>query len=1045
MDSNVGKQIERLQQRLQRLSQRVDTSEEPETLVKEAVTQISNSLEELHVAEEELEVQNEELRAIRAELEAERRRYAALFNFAPGGYLVTDAQGVIQEANRAAGKLLGVPEKHLPGKPLVLFVPKKERDTFYAQLQAARTRKLTSLSPFPLRLQPRDGDAFHASVTITPGRDDDAGGGLRWLIRDVTDRVEAQRELKQRETRLRLLNAIATDLIEGLSSEEIVQRAIRQLQAALPGVRASYCTLDNEGELCVQHAAEHPEMPSRKNLRFNASAAPSYYKQLQWEQHVASDDVSRDEQLAPLADFHAAGGSRATLDVPIRQWDELTGLLCFDAPRPHHWSAFEIDLLTDVANQLSTVYRQTYIEQERRRIERNLVESEMLLREAQQRGRMGNWIYDVEADEITWSEMTYALYEWEPGEPPPATLEEGLARLYVPEDGARLQAAMRRTIEEAEPYELDLEVNLPSGKTAYHHTIGTPITGEHGQVVEIHGTVQDVTERKETELALRRHRERLEVLHRADRAILAESTPEEIAEAVMPYLQRIEPEAQLTLTTFDFQAGQMEVLAAQVSTGDSKIHPGAAIDLEQVWYLDDLRAGARYTVLDLSTLPVDSSLVELLQEAGVRAFTIFPLCSQGALLGALNVTLPGAEPLSPETLDAFRAITNQLAIGLQQARLQKALRAYNEELQQRVEERTASLRATEARFRAIFEGAAIGIAQLSQHGEILESNPALERLLGYSSGQLARKNFTDLLHPDAVAGAGEHYRALLAGERNYYRQEVRMIRAGGQEIDTNVTISILAATADHPQFAIAMVEDITEHKLAQQELIRAEKLSITGKLAASLAHEINNPLQTVIGALGLAQEVLDEGGNAERYMDISMRELERAARIVADLRNLNRPAHLEERECVRINALLEDVLTLTEKRCQNRGVDVVWVPAPSNPWVFIVRDQMQQVFLNLALNAIEAMPEGGELHIAAARTDDPAGVQVEVTDTGVGIPQEERVQLFDAFYTTKSEGVGLGLYITHRIIADHGGRIEVESQVGDGTTFTVWIPDEPEA
>jgi PAS domain S-box-containing protein len=1164
MDSNFEKQIERLQRRVQKLSQRVKASEAPKEMVQEAVEQLSNSLEELHVAEEELEVQNEELRTMRAELNAERQRYEALFNFAPGGYLVTDAQGVIQEANRAAAEMLGVPQQHLPGKPLIIHVPEAERKTFYAQLAAARAGESDSLSPFQMRLRSREGDAFHASITVAPGRGDgDAGDSLRWLIRDVTARkraeeavrksqeryralfennhapmllidpetgaivdanpaacayygydpdefreqsiwqinqrskeavfaeirrakeeehrhfhfrhrlasgevrevevysgpievggrqllysiihditarVEARRELKQRETRLQILNAIVTNLIEGLSTEEIVQHAIHQLQAALPEVRASYCTLDNDGELCVRHAAEHPEMPSRKDLRFNVNAAPAYYKQLQWEQNVASDDVRRDERLTPLADFHAAGGSRATLDVPIKQWNELTGLLCFDAPRPHPWSDFETDLLTDVAKQLSTAFRQAYIEQERRKVEKELVESEMLLREAQERGKMGNWVYDVKTGEITWSEMTFALYEWTPGEPPPATFEEGLPRLYPPEDGARLQAAVQRAIEEGEPYELDLRVNLPSGTTAYHHAIGTPITDEHGRVVELHGTVQDITERKVTELALRRHRERLEVLHRADRAILAESTPQEIAEAVMPYLEQIKPEAQLTITNFDFQAGEMEVLAAHVGAGDSKIKPGAAIDLDHVWYLDDVRAGARYTVTDLSVFPADSPLAKILQEAGIRAFTIFPLIGEDTLLGALNVALPSAGTLSTEALDAFRAITNQLAIGLQQARLRRALRAYNEELQQRVEERTASLRATEARFRATFEGAAIGIAQLTEHGEILESNPALKRLLGYNSGDLARKNFTDLLHPDAVAKASEHYRALLAGKRDYYRQELRMTRADGQEIDANVTISALAATADHPQFAIAMVEDITERKLAQKELIRAEKLSITGKLAASLAHEINNPLQTVIGALGLTREVLEEGGSIDRYLDISMQELERAARIVSDLRNLNRPSKPEEQEPVKLNALLEDVLTLTEKRCQNRNVEVSWEPAPTDPVVSIVRDRMQQVFLNLVLNAVDAMPGGGQLEIAAQTTETPEGVKIQIIDTGVGIAPEDQQQLFEAFYTTKSDGVGLGLYITHAIVEDHGGEISVESVVGDGTTFTVWLP-----
>jgi PAS domain S-box-containing protein len=864
------------------------------------------------------------------------------------------------------------------------------------------------------------------------------------IIHDITPRVEARRALQQRETRLKILNAIATDLIERRPMDEIVEHTIEQLAAALPEVRPAYCTIDSLGELCVQHATEHREMPSRVNLKANIGAALEYFKKLQWGLPVVSADVSADERLISLADFHADGGSRATLDVPIKQWDELTGILCFDAPRPHEWSEFEIDLLTNVAQQLSTAFRQTYIEQERRRVEQALVESERLLKAAQQLGRIGHWVYDVQADDISWSDTMYALYERTPREGSPAGLQDNLNTLYPPEAAARLAAAVQRAIEEAEPYEIDLEVNLPSGRTAYHHAIGTPITDENGQVVELRGTAQDITERKKTELALRRHQERLEALHRADRAILEASAPREIADAVLPYLHEIKSDAQIAITTFDFEAGQMEVLTAHVHDPASQIKQGITVDLEDVWFLNKLQTGARYTEESLSSVTVDSPLKKGLQKAGITSFTVFPLIAQHMLLGALNVAFPGAKALSTELLKAFEAVSTQLAIGLQQARLRNALRTYNEELQEMVEQRTASLRATEARFRATFEGAAVGIAQLTADGKIIEANRALARLLGHAKSQLAGEQFTEFLHTNDVDKAVDHYRALLAGERQYYRHDLRMQRADGEVLDTQITISALEATDDHPQFAIAMVEDITEQKAAQAELIQAEKLAITGRLAASLAHEINNPLQTVIGALGLAQEVLDEDGDADRYLDISMQELERAARIVADLRNLNRPARLEERALVKINALLKNVLTLTQKRCENRGINVVWEPATSDPLVFVVRDRMQQVFLNLVLNAIEAMPDGGRLTVSAAHTETPENVRVRISDTGVGIAPEARDRLFDAFYTTKSDGVGLGLYVTHGIIRDHGGHIDVESCAGEGTTFTVWLPDSPE-
>ena len=451
---------------------------------------------------------------------------------------------------------------------------------------------------------------------------------------------------------------------------------------------------------------------------------------------------------------------------------------------------------------------------------------------------------------------------------------------------------------------------------------------DSSRVVELRGTVQDITERKETERALQQHQSRLEAMHQADRAILEASDTSEIATAVMPYLREIKPGAQIVITAFDFDSDKMEVLAAHVHRPESRIKPGVTVDLEEIWFLKKLQTGARYTEENLTALTSDSPLAETLKEEGVEAFTVFPLMAQHILLGALNVASPGAEALATEVLEAFEAISVQLAIGLQQAQLRNALQAYNEALQEKVERRTASLRATEARFRATFEGAAIGIAQLTADGEIIEANRALARLLGHDKSGLAGREFTEFLHADDVDRAVEHYRALLAGEHAYYRHELQMQRVDGKVLDTRITFSTLSETHDHPQFAIAMVEDISEQKAAQRELIQAEKLAVTGRLAASLAHEINNPLQTVIGALGLAQEVLDEGGDADRYLDISMQELERAARIVADLRNLSRPARLEERALVKINDLLAGVLSLTQKRCENHEIKLSGSPRP---------------------------------------------------------------------------------------------------------------------
>jgi two-component system sporulation sensor kinase A len=275
-----------------------------------------------------------------------------------------------------------------------------------------------------------------------------------------------------------------------------------------------------------------------------------------------------------------------------------------------------------------------------------------------------------------------------------------------------------------------------------------------------------------------------------------------------------------------------------------------------------------------------------------------------------------------------------------------------------------------------------------------------------------------------------------------YRKERRYIRRDGRLRWASVTASLVQERGRKPQFLVVMMEDITEQKQAQEALIQSERLTVAGRLAASLTHEINNPLQSVIGCLGLAQESLEAGEVAEvrELLQVTAEELERAAGIVSDLRDLSRPSEPSDRKPVEVNSRLERVLILTREQCQKCGVEVVWEPAEGLPTLSLVPNRIHQAFLNLVLNALEAMPDGGRLRVSTDCTGDPAGVRVTFADTGSGIVPGDLSHLFDPFYTTKAEGLGLGLYITRHIVEEHGGRIEVESKPGEGTRFTVWLP-----
>jgi PAS domain S-box-containing protein len=352
------------------------------------------------------------------------------------------------------------------------------------------------------------------------------------------------------------------------------------------------------------------------------------------------------------------------------------------------------------------------------------------------------------------------------------------------------------------------------------------------------------------------------------------------------------------------------------------------------------------------------------------------------------------------------------------------------------------LEADQARFQAVFEGGGMGISLLDTQGRVLESNSALQGMVGYSTQEMRELSITELFNQtdgaEILAVLGE-----LVSEcdnQGRFQAERLFIRKDGQHGWANLTMSAVRQSADSAQFVVVMLEDITARKQAQAALVQSERLALLGRLAASLAHEINNPLQSVIGCLELVESSEGESEDVKQLIQVATEELERAAGIVTRLRDLGQPSDPADREVVDVNELVEHVVALTTKECRKRQVEVDWQAAGSLPPISLVPDRMQQVFLNLVLNAVEAMPGGGRLEISTNATNQPPGVSIVFSDTGQGIELGNMTKLFDPFYTTKTNGLGLGLYVSHGIVDDHGGHMEAESRLGEGSRFTVWLP-----
>ena len=249
----------------------------------------------------------------------------------------------------------------------------------------------------------------------------------------------------------------------------------------------------------------------------------------------------------------------------------------------------------------------------------------------------------------------------------------------------------------------------------------------------------------------------------------------------------------------------------------------------------------------------------------------------------------------------------------------------------------------------------------------------------------------------------------------------------------------VAVAVDNASLYSELAEFAEELERSQAQLVQAEKMAAIGRLAASIAHEINNPLQAIHNSLHLSlHERLGEDRRLQ-YLTMAQVEVQRLIEIVQRMLDFYRPSRGGVVP-TDVNSIAENVLALAHKRLQHGHIRVHTYLSPDLPLVPVVSDQITQVFLNIVINAVEAMPSGGDLRLETMLSEDGEWVLVYFHDTGPGMSAEQIANLFEPFYTTKPDGTGLGLAVSYGIIERHGGMIEISSQPGEGVTFVVKLP-----
>ncbi len=443
---------------------------------------------------------------------------------------------------------------------------------------------------------------------------------------------------------------------------------------------------------------------------------------------------------------------------------------------------------------------------------------------------------------------------------------------------------------------------------------------------------------------------------------------------------------------------------------------------------------------------------------------------QLGLHGDMGIIVAGSErrdfPQQTERL-VLHVAANQAAIGLQESRLLSEERRNSSELKQRVAERTMELATindelnkaqaqiiqSEERWRSVFENSAIGVALTDLNGRFIAANPVYQKMLGYTEEELRQFSFLDITVEEDRNLNWALIEELLEGKRRQFQIEKQYRRKNGSTVWVRNSVSVVPGTERVPRFIMVLSEDVTEQQEAKAALDKARsdlaevaRISTLNALTASIAHELNQPLSGVITNASTCTRMLAaDPPNVEGARETARRTIRdgnRASEVVTRLRALFAKKETAT-ESVDLNDATREVIALSLGDLERNRVIVRTDLTGDLPLVTGDRVQLQQVILNLLRNASDAMStiddRPRELVIKTERNESD-GVRLSVKDTGVGIDPQIEAKLFEAFHTTKDDGMGIGLFVSRSIMERHQGRLWAIRNQGLGATFILAIP-----
>lgn len=511
----------------------------------------------------------------------------------------------------------------------------------------------------------------------------------------------------------------------------------------------------------------------------------------------------------------------------------------------------------------------------------------------------------------------------------------------------------------------------------------------------------------------------LTTLYEFSRQISSASSLEEALDSILSVVAETVACDELSVYAIDYERNVAAVRAHRSRSEQSSLPPEEPLDGNGVvsWVIRERKA------LLSPDVTGDPRLADLVAgRPNVRSLMAIPLIVHDEVVGVLTVCSDNPGQYSEEQVRVLSVIASQGAAIYKELEALSTLTNYTDN---------------------ILSSVAAGIVTLDTDGVVLTWNNAAERIVGLSASRVVGSDFRDVLRrldiPQAEKRSIEDsIEEVYRTGQTYHGYKLCFHPHERPEIFLNMSISLLRNSAGDNLGLVLIFEDISREIRLEEEFRRMRELAAIGQLAASIAHELRNPLSSIKGAAQFLQKEYEDHASIAEFLSIIIEEVNGLSRLTTEFLEFARPLRLDLKP-IDLNKLIEKTLQLMNVHIADCRVSVNRNLDPSLPIVEADAKQLKQVLKNIIINALQAMPDGGNLTV---ETGSAAGgwVYFSVSDTGIGIPPDKIDRIFQPFVTTKTKGTGLGLSVVQKIVDNHGGRVEVVSEPGKGSTFKVILP-----